>query len=88
MAVTGGLSRDGDQEAGVAFVTFLRSSGLPQNLWETLLERISNGSLGTDGQIEVQCSPLLQCDSTKAGGCTQGTSIMVVTGRLRKVLLC
>ena len=83
MAVTGGLSRDGDQEAGVAFVTFLRSSGLPQSLWETLLEKISNGSLGTDGQIEVPCSPLLQCDGTKADYCTQDTSTIVVTGRLR-----
>ncbi|CAK0782888.1 hypothetical protein CVIRNUC_006083 [Coccomyxa viridis] len=57
MAVTGGLSRDRDQEAGVAFVTFLRSSGLPQSLWEILLEKISNGSLGTDGQIEAVSPP-------------------------------
>ena len=87
MAVTGGLSRDGDQEAGVAFVTFLRSSGLPQSLWETLLEKISNGSLGTDGQIEVQCSPLFQCDGTKAGESTKGNPIIIVTGKSRKVLL-
>ena len=87
MAVTGGLSRDGDQEAGVAFVTFLRSSGLPQSLWETLLEKISNGSLGTNGQIEVQCSPLFQCNGTKAGECTKGTPIVVVTGKLRRLLL-
>ena len=66
MAVTGGSSRDGDQEAGVAFVTFLRSSRLPQSLWETLLEKISNGSLGIDGKIEVQCSSLSRCDGTKA----------------------
>ena len=87
MAVTGGLSRDGDQEAGVAFVTFLRSSGLPQSLWEILLEKISYGSLGTDGQIEVKCFSLLPSDSTKAGECTNGNSEMVVTGRLRRVLL-
>ena len=87
MAVTGGLSRDGDQEAGMAFVTFLRSSGLPQSLWETLLEKISNGSLGTDGQIEVQCSSLFRSDSTKAGECTKGSLIMVVTGTSSRVLL-
>ena len=87
MAVTGGLSRDGDQEAGVAFVTFLRSSGLPQSLWETLVEKISNGSLGTDGQIEVQCSPLFHCDGTKAGESTEGNLMMVVTGRLSRLLL-
>ena len=57
MVVTGGSSRDGEQEAGVAFVTFLRASGLPQSLWEILLEKISTGSLGIDGQIEVLCSP-------------------------------
>ena len=56
MAVTGVCSREGDQEAGLAFVTFLRSSGLPQSLWEPLLNKISSGSLGIDGQIEVHCS--------------------------------
>ena len=87
MAVTGGLSRDEDQEAGVAFVTFLRSSGLPQSLWENLLERISNGSLGTDGQIEVQCYPLSRCIGMKAGGCAKGNPGMVATGRPRRLLL-
>ena len=85
MAVTGGSSRDGDQEAGVAFVTFLRSSGLPQSLWETLLEKISTGSLGIDGQVEVRCSSVSGCDGMKVCALKIGNAMERVTGRSRGV---
>lgn len=53
MAVTGSQGGDGGQEAGLAFVSFLRASGLPDNLWDKLLDKISSGSIGANGHIEV-----------------------------------
>lgn len=40
-------------EAGVAFVTFLKSAGLPQKLWSVLLQKVEGGQLGVDGQVKV-----------------------------------
>lgn len=53
MAVTGGLAANEGQEACLAFVSFLKASKLPECLWEVLLEKVSNGQMGTDGQTEV-----------------------------------
>ena len=40
-------------EAGVAFVTFLKSAGLPEKLWSVLLQKVECGELGVDGQLKV-----------------------------------
>ena len=40
-------------EAGVAFVDFLKSAGLPEKLWSALLQKVESGELGTDGQLKV-----------------------------------
>jgi len=41
------------QEAGLAFVSFLRASKVPESLWEQLLEKIDRGELGCRGYLEV-----------------------------------
>jgi hypothetical protein len=43
----------GDQEAGLAFVAFLKAAKVPECLWESLLENIENGTVGCDDAIEV-----------------------------------
>ena len=52
-------------EAGVAFVAFLRSVGLPEKLWNALLQKVESGELGTDGQLKV-----LQESTTSVSGST------------------
>ena len=53
MAMTGSQGGDEGQEAGLAFVSFFKASGLPESLLDTLLDKISSGSIGADGHIEV-----------------------------------
>lgn len=42
------------QEAGLAFVSFLRASEVPESLWEQLLDRIERGDVGSQGVLKVQ----------------------------------
>ena len=47
-------------EAGVAFVNFLKSAGLPETLWSALLQRVECGKLGFDGQLKVLQESIIQ----------------------------
>lgn len=42
------------QEAGLAFVSFLRASEVPESLWEQLLDTIERGDVGSKGVLQVQ----------------------------------
>ena len=42
------------QEEGLAFVSFLRASEVPESLWEQLLDRIERGDVGSQGVLQVQ----------------------------------
>lgn len=53
MAVIGQGAADEGQEAGIAFVGFLRACGLPEILWDGVLNKISHGDLGSNDKIEV-----------------------------------
>eukprot|EP00884_Botryococcus_braunii_P010241 jgi/Botrbrau1/19218/Bobra.0077s0118.1 len=41
------------QDAGVGFANYLRSSGLPEILWDRLLEKIEQGDVGCAGHIQA-----------------------------------
>ena len=41
------------QEAGLAFVSFLKASKVPESLWEQLLEKIERGEVGCQGVVQV-----------------------------------
>jgi len=53
MAVIGKGTADEGQQAGLAFVAFLRACGLPDILWNVVLDKISHGDLGSNDKIEV-----------------------------------
>ncbi|KAK9904252.1 hypothetical protein WJX75_007747 [Coccomyxa subellipsoidea] len=41
------------QEAGLAFVSFLKASKVPESLWEQLLEKIERGEVGCQGVVQA-----------------------------------
>ncbi|BDA45757.1 Tubulin-tyrosine ligase-like protein 12 [Coccomyxa sp. Obi] len=41
------------QEAGLAFVSFLRASEVPESLWEQILDRIERGDVGSQGLLQA-----------------------------------
>lgn len=47
------------QEAGLAFVSFLKASKVPESLWEQLLEKIERGEVGCQGVVQVLFLPFL-----------------------------
>ena len=52
------------QEAGLAFVSFLKASKVPESLWEPLLEKIDRAEVGCEGGVQVYHSYTFHSNKT------------------------
>jgi len=40
-------------EVGIAFVNYLQSASVPEQLWEAVVQKLAAGDLGTGGDLKV-----------------------------------
>jgi hypothetical protein len=40
-------------EEGIAFVSYLQSAGVPEQLWEAVVQKLAAGDVGTGGDLKV-----------------------------------
>lgn len=45
-------------EVGIAFVNYLQSAGVPADLWDTVVQKLAAGDIGTAGDLKVQTLPI------------------------------
>jgi hypothetical protein len=57
-------------DAGAAFAQWLQASGLPEALWDTLLCKISDGTIGAANALHVRSAPTVQIRVRDCSICT------------------
>jgi hypothetical protein len=46
------------ENPGMQFARYLQATGLPETLWDQLLEKIEQGDVGCAGRLQVRIPPV------------------------------